>query len=65
MTNERKATPIRELNNRQLLIALNRDMSWVKKILGNHLKHHQAYEVALVIGILLLIADRIINSVTF
>lgn len=36
------------------------DVCWIKKILGNHLKHHEAYEIALIIGVLLLVAERIL-----
>lgn len=52
---------IGELTDRQILIAQAVDMRWVKKTLSNHLRHHQSYEVALVIGVLLLIAERLFS----
>lgn len=38
---------------------LETDMAWVKKTLSNHLRHHEKYEVALVIGVLLMVAERL------
>lgn len=34
-------------NDHDLLITLVRDMCWIRKVLGNHLKHHWATELAL------------------
>ncbi len=42
------------------LCELHTDMKWVKMTLSNHLKHHEKYEIALVIGILLLVAERLL-----
>lgn len=62
-----KATPYGHRSDRELLVKLaiqsdvtSNDIRWIKKILGNHLKHHQAYEIALVIGIILLVIERFI-----
>ena len=38
---------------------LESDMQWVKQTLSNHLKHHERYEIALIVGILLMIAERV------
>lgn len=37
------------------------DMKWVKITLNNHLKHHERYEIALIIGILLMIVERLFD----
>ena len=42
------------------LAELHTDMQWVKKTLGNHLKHHEKYEIALVVGILLMVVERLL-----
>lgn len=43
------------------LCELHADMKWVKKTLTNHLQHHQRYEVALVIGLLLAIVGYLLK----
>jgi len=47
-------------SDRDKLCELHADMKWVKLTLGNHLKHHQNYEVALVIGFILVIIEQLI-----
>ena len=34
-------------NDHDLLIGLVKDMCWLKKIMGNHLRHHWATELTL------------------
>jgi hypothetical protein len=36
------------------------ELRWIKRNLTNHLKHHERYEVALVVGILLLVAKQLL-----
>jgi len=57
----KKGVPLSELNDRQLLIKTVVDLQWVKKTLSNHLKHHEMYEIALVVGILLLVVERLFS----
>jgi hypothetical protein len=45
-------------SDQRKLCELHADMKWVKRTLGNHLMHHEKYEIALIIGILLLILER-------
>ena len=42
-----------------LLISVVKDVSWIKNIMGNHLKHHWGLEVALVIALLMALASKI------
>jgi hypothetical protein len=46
-------------SDRMKLCELHADMKWVKTTLGNHLKHHEKYEIALVVGILLLVVEAL------
>lgn len=54
-----KGVPISEFSDRKLLVKTVTDLQWVKKTLSNHLKHHERYEIALVIGVLLLVIERV------
>ena len=47
----------------QKLCELHADMKWVKTTLGNHLRHHERYEIALVTGILLAAIGQIMYGV--
>jgi hypothetical protein len=47
--------------DRRMLCELHTDMKWVKKTLGNHLAHHEKYEVALIAGILLAVAGQLLG----
>lgn len=42
------------------LCELHADMRWVKQTLGNHLKHHEKYEAALVVAILVAIVGQVV-----
>ena len=44
------------------LAELRTDISWIKESLSNHLRHHEKYEIALAIGILLMVAERILTK---
>jgi hypothetical protein len=41
------------------LTEMKTDIKWIKKMLSNHLKHHERYEIALVVGIVLLVIERL------
>jgi hypothetical protein len=45
----------------QKLCELHADMKWVKATLGNHLRHHERYEIALVTGILFAVFGLVIG----
>jgi hypothetical protein len=36
------------------------ELAYMKKMMSNHLKHHERYETALVIGIILMVAKQIL-----
>lgn len=42
---------------------LKTDIEWIKLTLGNHLRHHERYEIALVTGILLAVFGQVICDV--
>ena len=48
--------------DRYSMESLNCDVQWIKKTLSNHLKHHERYEIALIVGVLLMVADRLFNN---
>ena len=43
------------------LAKLKADIEWIKTSLSNHLKHHERYEIALIVGILLMVAERLLT----
>ncbi len=45
-----------EPSDHDILIELRKDMQWIKKILGNHLKHHWAIHLATFTALLGLVA---------
>ena len=49
---EEKATP--HSDDAYTMGEMKTDMAWIKKILGNHLQHHQRYEAALIVGVIML-----------
>ena len=49
---EEKATP--HSDDAYTMGEMKTDMAWIKKILGNHLQHHQRYEAALIVGVTML-----------
>jgi len=43
------------------LAQLQTDMCWVKKILGNHLQHHQKLNIALLVVALSAVGGLVVN----
>jgi len=42
-----------------LLMSVVNDICWIKKVMGNHLKHHWALEIGIVLALLGAIASKI------
>jgi len=47
-------------NDHDILIHLQTDICWIKKVLNNHLRHHWAVELLMLAAIIGLIVDRIL-----
>lgn len=48
------------MEDHDILVGLEKDMSWLKKIMGNHLKHHWAVTITMCSAVLGLITALII-----
>ena len=50
-------------SDHEILLLIVQEQSWIKTILGNHLNQHSKITIALAIGVVLMLAERVLGFI--